>query len=106
MSKVNIKKGDTVLVTAGKDAGKKGKVLRVIPDDQRVVIEGINRVKKHQKPSRALPQGGILRIEAPIHASNVMLVCSRCNRPTRLGHKFLSSDEKVRICKKCGEVLD
>jgi len=103
---MSIKKGDTVLVLTGKDAGKKGKVLRVIPKDNRVVIEGINKVKKHQRPNRQLPQGGILRIEAPLHASNVQLVCSHCGKPTRIGNKVLDSNEKVRICKKCGEILD
>ncbi len=102
---LSIKKGDTVLVITGKDAGKKGKILRVIPESGRVVIEGVNRVKKHQKPTRAMPQGGILRIESPINASNVMYVCNKCSRPTRLGHKVLSNGEKVRFCKKCGEVL-
>ncbi|MGE5372726.1 MAG: 50S ribosomal protein L24 [Solirubrobacterales bacterium] len=105
-NKVHVKKGDTVLVITGKDVGKKGKVLKVIPEKMRVVIEGINRVKKHQRPTRALPQGGILRIEAPVHASNVMLVCNKCNRPTRLGHKILSNGDKARVCKKCGEILE
>ncbi|HBK54217.1 50S ribosomal protein L24 [Syntrophomonas wolfei] len=103
---MRIKKGDSVLVTTGKDAGKKGKVLRVIPDKNRVVIEGVNRVKKHQKPSRSLPQGGILKIETPLNASNVMLVCSRCNKPTRIAHKIMENGEKARICKQCGEALD
>lgn len=104
--KMQIKKGDTVMVVTGKDAGKKGKILKVLPDKNRVVIEGINRVKKHQRPTRALPQGGILRIESPIHASNVMLLCNKCNRPTRLGHKILSTGEKVRFCRKCNEIVD
>ncbi|MGE5396459.1 MAG: 50S ribosomal protein L24 [Chitinophagales bacterium] len=103
---MQIKKGDTVMVVTGKDAGKKGKILKVLPDKNRVVIEGINRVKKHQRPTRALPQGGILRIESPIHASNVMLLCNKCNRPTRLGHKILSTGEKVRFCRKCNEIVD
>ncbi|MGR6837439.1 50S ribosomal protein L24 [Syntrophomonas erecta] len=103
---MHIKKGDIVLVTTGKDAGKKGKVLRVVPKDKRVVVEGVNRVKRHQKPSRAIPQGGILKMEAPLNASNVMVVCGKCNKPTRVGHKLLNNDEKVRICKNCGEVLD
>lgn len=103
---MNIKKGDTVVVLTGKDAGRKGKVLRVIPKDNRVVVEGINRVKKHQKPSRTIPQGGILKIEAPLNASNVMLVCNKCNKPTRIGKNILDSNQKVRVCKKCGEVLD
>lgn len=101
-----IKKGDTVLVLTGKEAGKKGKVLRVLTQNNRVVVEGINKVKKHQKPSRAMPQGGILRIEAAVNASNVLLVCSHCGKPTRIGHKILDSGDKIRVCKKCGELLD
>jgi large subunit ribosomal protein L24 len=103
---MNIKKGDTVFVIAGKDNGRKGKVLRVLPKENRVVVEGVNRVKKHQKPSRAIPQGGILKIEAPLNASNVMLVCNKCSTPTRVGKSILNGNEKVRVCKKCGEVLD
>lgn len=103
---MRIKKGDTVQVTTGKDTGKKGKVLRVIPKENRVVVEGVNRVKKHQKPTRALPQGGINRIEAPFNLSNVILLCGKCHKPTRVGVKILQNNEKVRVCKKCGEVLD
>ncbi|MGE5421869.1 MAG: 50S ribosomal protein L24 [Ignavibacteriales bacterium] len=103
--KLSIKKGDTVMVVTGKDKGKKGKILKVMPETGRVVIEGVNKVKKHQKPTRAMPQGGILRIEASINASNVMYMCGKCSRPTRVGHKILSSGEKVRFCKKCGEVM-
>lgn len=103
---MQIKKGDIVYVTTGKDSGKKGKVLRVLPTENRIVVEGINRVKKHQKPNRSIPQGGILRIESPLNASNVMIVCGKCNKPTRVGHKVLSNQEKVRFCKHCGEVLD
>lgn len=103
---MHIKKGDTVLVTTGKDAGKRGKVLKVIPIKNRLVVEGVNRVKKHQRPSRAIPQGGILKIESPLNASNVMLVCNKCNKPTRLAKTFLDSGEKVRVCKKCGEIMD
>jgi len=103
---MHIKKGDTVLVTTGKDAGKRGKVLKVIPIKNRVVVEGVNRVKKHQRPTRALPQGGILKIENPLHASNVMLVCNKCHKPTRLAKTVLDSGEKVRVCKKCGEIMD
>jgi large subunit ribosomal protein L24 len=103
---MNIKKGDTVTVIAGKDAGKKGKVLKVIPADNRVVVEGINKAKKHQRPSRSLPQGGILQIESPLNVSNVMLLCNKCNKPTRGAKKVLDNDQKVRVCKKCGEILD
>lgn len=103
---MRIKKGDNVQIIAGKDLGKSGKVLRVLPKEGRVVVEGVNRVKKHQKPTRALPQGGINRIETPLNVSNVMLICERCNKPTRVGVKVLQNQEKVRFCKKCGEILD
>ncbi|NLU50810.1 MAG: 50S ribosomal protein L24 [Syntrophomonadaceae bacterium] len=103
---MKIRKGDTIEVIAGRDLGKRGKVLKVDPERNRVVVEGINKVKKHQKPTRTLPQGGILNIEAPVHASNVMLVCTKCQSPTRVGRKFLENGEKVRVCRKCGEVID
>ncbi|ACX52608.1 ribosomal protein L24 [Ammonifex degensii KC4] len=104
--KVHVKKGDTVLVLTGKDAGKKGKVLRVIPEEQRVIVEKVNIVKRHMRPTRQFPQGGIIEKEAPIHASNVMLVCTKCGRPTRVGHRILPEGKKVRVCKKCGEPID
>ena len=103
---MNIKKGDTVLVITGKDTGRKGKVLKVIPKDKRLVVEGVNKAKKHQRPSRAIPQGGILQIEAPLNVSNVMLLCTKCNKPTRIAKKFLDNGSKVRVCKNCGEVVD
>ena len=103
---MNIKKGDTVLVITGKDTGRKGKVLKVIPKDKRLVVEGVNKAKKHQRPSRAIPQGGILQIEAPLNVSNVMLLCTKCNKPTRIAKKFLDNGIKVRVCKNCGEVVD
>ncbi len=102
---MNIKKGDNVLVVTGKDAGKKGKVIRVLPKNNKVVVEGLNKVKRHQKPSRTVPQGGILNIEAPMNASNVMLICGKCNKPTRVGKAVLET-ERARKCKKCGEILD
>jgi len=103
---MNIKKGDTVLVITGKDTGRKGKVLKVIPKDKRLVVEGVNKAKKHQRPSRAIPQGGILQIEAPLNVSNVMLLCTKCNKPTRIAKIFLDNGSKVRVCKNCGEVVD
>ncbi|NLB18046.1 MAG: 50S ribosomal protein L24 [Syntrophomonadaceae bacterium] len=103
---MRLKKGDTVKVMAGKDAGEKGKILKVLPEENRVIVEGVNRVRKHQKPTRALPQGGILCIEAPLNASNVMLLCGKCSSPTRVGMTILKNGEKVRCCKKCGEVLE
>lgn len=103
---MNIKKGDTVQIMTGKDAGKKGKVIRAIPENGKIVIEGANRAKRHSRPTRALPQGGILQIEQPLDVSNAMLVCSKCKKPTRVGKKVLENDQKVRVCKRCGEVLD
>jgi len=103
--KVHVRKGDTVLVIRGKDAGKKGKVLEVQPAKSRVVVEGVNKVKRHTRPTRRISQGGIMEKEAPIHSSNVMLFCTKCNKPTRVGKKILEDGKKVRQCKKCGEVL-
>jgi large subunit ribosomal protein L24 len=104
--KVHVKKGDTVLVITGKDAGKKGKVLTVIPSKQKVIVEGVNIVKRHTKPTQKMPQGGIIEKEAPVSSSNVMLFCNKCNSPTRVARMFLENGKKVRYCKKCGEVLD
>lgn len=103
---LRIKKGDTVLVLSGKYKDKKGRVLRVIPRDEKVVVEGVNIVKKHQKPSRKYPQGGIIEREHPIHISKVMLMCPKCDKPTRIGARILEDGRKVRICKKCKEVID
>lgn len=100
-----IKKDDFVYVIAGKDKGKKGKVLRSIPKESKVVVEGVNIVKKHQRATATKP-GGIIEMPAPIHVSNVMLICPRCNRPTRVGFAFLEDGRKVRKCKKCGENID
>lgn len=103
--KVHVRKGDTVLVIRGKSAGKKGKVLEVQPADSRVAVEGVNKVKRHTKPTRQLPQGGIMEREAPIHSSNVMLFCTKCNKPTRVGKKMQEDGKAIRQCKKCGELL-
>lgn len=102
--KVNVKKGDMVMVIAGKDAGKKGKVLSVLPAKSRVVVEKVNLVKKHQKPTKNMPQGGIMEQEAAIHSSNVMLYCTECNSVTRKSVKE-TGEGKVRVCKKCGHNL-
>lgn len=96
-----IKKGDTVLVITGKDKGKKGKVLSVIPKKERVVVEGVNIVKKHARPTQKNPKGGIITQEAGIHISNVKLVCPSCGQPTRVGFKVKEDGAKVRFCKKC-----
>lgn len=105
-NKLHVKKGDLVEIIAGKDKGKRGKILRALPDENRVIVEGANKVKKHQRPTQQNPQGGILEIEAPIHVSNVMLVCKDCKQPSRMGKKILEDGTKVRYCKKCGKVVD
>lgn len=102
---LHVKKGDTVLVIAGKDKGKRGKILRVVPDKGRVMVEGINMVKKHQKPNQQTMQGGIIEQEALIDASNVMLVCPSCNTPSRTGHTILEDGRSVRRCQNCGETI-
>lgn len=103
--KLHVKKGDNVKVISGKDKGKEGKVLQAYPAKERVLVEGINMVKKHAKPSQANPQGGILNQEASIHVSNVMVIDPSTNEPTRVGFKT-ENGKKVRIAKKSGESLD
>jgi len=103
---LRIKKGDTVLILSGKDKDKKGRILVVMPKKEKVIVEGVNIIKKHQKPSRKYPQGGIIEKEHPIHISKVLLICPKCDKPTRIGARFLEDGRKVRICKKCGEVID
>ena len=105
MSKVHVKTGDTVVVLSGKDKGKKGKVLAVSPKEGKVIVEGLNIVTKHVKPRSAQQQGGIVEAEAAMYASKVQLVCPKCGKTTRTGHKFLEDGTKVRVCKNadCGE---
>lgn len=103
---LRVKKEDTVLVISGKEKGKKGRVLSVLPSKEGVIIEKVNIIKRHMKPSRKYTQGGIIEKEAPIHISNVMLICPKCNKPTRIGNRLLESGKKVRVCKKCQEVID
>lgn len=105
-TKVHVKKGDNVLVISGKGAGKKGKVLEVLPKASRIVVEGVNVVKRHTKPTQAAPQGGIVEKEAPFASSNVMLYCNKCNKPTRIGKEALDNGKFVRKCKSCGDLLD
>ncbi|HON13219.1 MAG TPA: 50S ribosomal protein L24 [Treponema sp.] len=101
--KFKLKRDDTVQIIAGKDKGKRGKILKIIRDKDRVVVEGANIVKKAMKRKSQQDRGGIVELEAPIHISNVMIVCKKCG-PTRIGYK-LDGDTKVRVCKKCGEAL-
>jgi large subunit ribosomal protein L24 len=103
---MNIRKDDTVLVIAGKDKGKKGKVRFSYPKTERIMVEGINFIKKHSKARGAAKQAGIIEREALIPVSNVMLLCSKCNKPARVGFRFLDDGKKVRFCRACGEVID
>ncbi|NLV92198.1 MAG: 50S ribosomal protein L24 [Firmicutes bacterium] len=104
--KVHVRKGDTVKVIAGNERGKTGRVLRVIPSENRVVVEGLNIRKKHARPTRTDPQGGIVEIPGPIHASNVQLVCPSCNRATRIKRERGQDGKVNRICKHCGKSAD
>jgi len=103
---MKIRKNDTVLVTAGKDRGKKGKVRFAYPKKNRVIVEGVNFIKKHSRARQQVRQAGIIDLEAPLDASNVMLLCQKCNRPTRIGLTFLEDGRKVRVCRACNEVID
>ncbi|MCK4369200.1 MAG: 50S ribosomal protein L24 [Dehalococcoidales bacterium] len=103
---MNIRKNDTVVVIAGKDRGKKGRVRFAYPKKERLLVEGINFVKKHSRAKGAVRQAGIIEREAPIHVSDVMLLCSKCNHPARVGFSFLADGRKVRVCRSCGEVID
>ncbi|MFF2484077.1 50S ribosomal protein L24 [Paenibacillus sp. NPDC058071] len=105
-NKLHVKKDDTVIVISGKDKGKKGRVIAAYPRENRVLVEGVNLVKKHARPSQANPQGGILEQEAPIHASNVMHIDPKSGKVTRIGYKVLDNGKKVRIAKRSGEVID
>ena len=113
MNSLNVKKGDTVVVISGKDKGKKGKIMVAQPDDERVIVQGAAMVTRHVKPRKQGQPGGRIEKEGPIHASNVMLVCPKCDKPTRIAHKLkeveISGEKKqksVRVCKNCGKVID
>jgi large subunit ribosomal protein L24 len=102
----HVRRGDTVGVIAGRERGKRGKVLRVLMDKGRVLVEHVNMVKKHQRPTQKLRQGGIIEREGALALSNVLLVCARCDKPARTGIKILADGRKVRTCKRCGEAID
>jgi large subunit ribosomal protein L24 len=103
---VQIRKNDSVMVISGKERGKTGKVLRVNPKEDAVIIERINVVKRHTKPRGPQQAGGIIEKEASIPASNIMIMCDKCNAPVRIGQKVLADGNKVRVCRRCGEALD
>ena len=103
---MKIRKDDTVVVVTGKDRGKRGKVRFAYPEDERLLVEGVNFIKRHTRARGQVRQAGIIEREAPIHISNVRLLCSKCNHPTRIGFRFLEGGKKVRFCRSCGEVVD
>jgi large subunit ribosomal protein L24 len=103
---MKIRKNDNVLVITGKDRGKKGKVRFAYPKKQKVMVEGVNFIKKHSKARGAARQAGIIDLEAPLHVSNVMLVCDKCSKPARIGFRTLEDGRKVRFCRACGEVIE
>jgi large subunit ribosomal protein L24 len=103
---MNIRKGDDVLVIRGDDRGKRGKVHRAIPRENKVLVEGVNVRKRHMKPRGNIKQAGIIEREAPVDVSKVMLICSKCSKPTRVGLHILEDGTKVRRCKMCHEVMD
>jgi large subunit ribosomal protein L24 len=103
---LRIKKGDQVAVTAGKEKGKNGKVLRTMPEDQRVIVEGLNLVKRATRPSQKNPQGGFITKEGSMHVSNVMVICQSCDRPTRVGHRVTDEGNKIRVCRRCKADID
>jgi large subunit ribosomal protein L24 len=106
VTKLHVKKDDLVMIVAGKDKGKSGKVLRVLPEKERVLVENLNLIKRHTRPSQTNNEGGIIEKEAPIAISNVQLLCPGCSKPTRTGVKVLEDGNKVRFCKKCNEIVN
>jgi len=111
LAKMKIKKGDTVLIITGKDKGKRGTVSRAMPQDNKVIVEGLNIVKKHVRPQGQTRQGGVIEKAMPIQVSNTMLICTECGEPTRVGHdrRPMGTDQKlrpVRVCKKCQKVIE
>lgn len=105
-ARCNVKKGDTVVVLVGKDRDRRGKVLRVLPREGKVVVEGINVYKRHSKPTQTMPQGGRIEKALPMPVCKVMVVCPKCNRPTRIGRDVTQDNSRVRVCKRCGREID
>jgi large subunit ribosomal protein L24 len=103
---LGIKKNDTIIVIVGKEKGKSGRVLSVYPAKDQILIEKVNIIKRHMKPTRKYTQGGIIEKEAPLHISNVKLVCPKCSKPTRIGNSLMKDGRKLRTCLKCREVID
>ena len=103
---MKIQKNDTVLIIVGKDKGKKGKVRKAIPSKDRVVVEGLNLIKRHSKTKGKTRQAGIIELEAPVRISNVMLICNKCNKPARIGFRLLEDGKRARYCRNCSEIID
>jgi large subunit ribosomal protein L24 len=103
---MKIQKNDNVLIIAGKDRGKKGKVRKAIPDKDKVIVEGFNLIKRHSKTKGKTRQAGIIELEAPIHISKVMIICNKCNKPARVGYRALEDGKKARYCHSCSEIID
>jgi large subunit ribosomal protein L24 len=103
---MKIKKNDNVVVIAGNDKGKRGKVLKIMPDKGRAIVEGVNFIKRHTKPRKQGQKSGILEKEAALNASNLMVVCSKCDKGVRVGTRTLADGKRARICRSCGEMLD
>lgn len=104
--RMHVRRGDTVEVITGKYRGKRGKVLRVLPKHGRIIVEGIMVAKRHMKPNEKMPSGGIVEKEMPFTSGKAMLVCPRCGRAVRFGHRVLDDGGKVRLCRHCGEIID
>jgi len=103
---MKIRKNDTVVIITGKDKGKKGKVRKVFPEKNQLMVEGVNMIKRHSRTRGAARQAGIIELEAPVHCSNVMLLCTKCGKPTRIGLSLLEDGRKVRFCRSCNEVIE
>jgi large subunit ribosomal protein L24 len=106
VERFHIKKNDLIMVTQGKEKGKSGRVLKVLPEKEKLIIEKINLIKRHTRPHGQQRRGGILEKESPLHLSNVMLLCEKCNKPVRIRHRTVEGGKKVRVCHKCGESFD
>ena len=104
MNKLHVKKGDTVVILSGKDKGKQGKIIQALPKKSQVIVEDVNKVKRHTKPGLKSPQGGIIQKEMPLDSCKVQLICPNCNKPTRIAHKIVDG-KSYRACKKCGEII-
>lgn len=105
-NKISFKKGDQVLVISGDDKGKKGKIVSIFPKKMQVIVESVNFLKKHTKPTQKVPQGGVIKQEGALHISNIKLICNKCNKPTTVKREKIKEGKRVRVCKKCKEIID